>query len=370
MGKDYYKSLGVSKNASKDEIKKAFRKLAHEYHPDKGTGNEAKFKEINEAYSVLSDDTKRSQYDQFGSNAFNGGGGYGAQGGAGFEGFDFSNFGGFGQGGFGQGENMEFDLGDIFGGIFGGGGNKKKARKGADIAVDTEVTFKESVFGTDKKIFVTKTSLCDHCKGSRAEPGTDFKNCSTCGGAGQVNETRRSIFGNFSSTRSCTDCAGTGKIPKEKCKVCKGQGTTQKKEEFVIVIPPGINDGEMLRLTGAGEALIGGTAGDLYIRVHVKPDSHFKKEGYNVLMPLELKLSDALLGGDRTIATVEGDLIITIPAGITHGEMLRVRGKGVVQDIKHKDRRGDLIITVTIDIPKKLSKKAKQLIEELKNEGI
>lgn len=368
MGKDYYNILGVSKNATKDEIKKAFRKLAHQYHPDKGTGNEDKFKEVNEAYSVLSDDSKRAQYDQFGSAAFNSGGAggyYNGQGFGDFGGFDFSNFGGFQNGG------VEFDLGDIFGGIFGGGGGKKKTRKGADIAVDTEITFKESVFGVDKKIFVTKTSLCDHCKGTRAEPGTELTQCPTCSGKGQVQETRRSIFGNFSSTRTCTECEGTGKIPKEKCSVCRGAGVIQKKEEYVVVIPPGINDGEMLRLSQAGEAIVGGTPGDLYIRVHVQKDPIFAKEGANIIMHLSLKLSEAILGGDRIIQTLDGDITIAVPAGITHGEILRVRGKGVPADQrKNSQKRGDLLIHISIDIPKKLSKRAKQLIDELKSEGL
>lgn len=374
MGKDYYKVLGVEKSASKDDIKKAFRKLAHQYHPDKTGGDETKFKEVNEAYSILSDDKKRAQYDQFGSaGPGTQGGFYGGQGFGGFEGFDFSNFGGFSQGGFQQGD-VEFDLGDIFGGIFGGGGRRQKTRKGADVAVDTEVTFKESVFGTDKKISVTKTSVCEHCHGNRAEPGTDLKTCPTCDGKGQIQETRRSIFGNFSSARQCPDCFGTGKVPKEKCKVCKGTGTTHKKEEFEIIIPPGINDGEMLRLAGAGEAVTGGSAGDLYIRVHVKADHVFKKEGHNLTMNLHLKLTEVLIGGERTIDVLGEDITITIPAGISHGEILRVKGKGVALENsktgRSSDKRGDLMIKILIDIPKKLSKKAKQLIEELKQEGI
>lgn len=315
MGKDYYKTLGVDKNATKEDIKKAFRKLAHEHHPDKKHGDEAKFKEVNEAYSVLSDDAKRSQYDQFGNAGLGANGGFynGQSGGAGFEGFDFSNFGG----GFQQGGDFEFDIGDIFGNIFGGGqggGRRQKTKKGADISVDTEVTFKESVFGAEKHISITKSSICEKCKGTRAEPGTDLKTCPTCTGQGQVQETRRSIFGNFSSVRPCSECLGTGKIPKEKCKECRGHGTKQKKEDYNISVPPGINDGEMLRLAGAGESIIGGTAGDLYIRIHVKQDAHFKKDGSNLTTNLALKLSDTLLGGEKSITTLEGDITITIPA--------------------------------------------------------
>ncbi len=364
--KDYYKILGIEKNASKDEIKKAFRKLAHEHHPDKASGDEAKFKEINEAYGILSDDSKRAQYDQFGSDAFNGSGG--PQGGQGFGGFDFS---GFSQG-FG-GEGVEFDLGDIFGGIFGGGrGRQTRQPKGSDISVDIEVTFKESIFGADKQFSLHRTAACDHCKGSRAEPGTGFDTCKTCDGQGQVTEMKRSVFGAFQSARQCDVCLGTGKIPKEKCKECKGKGVLNKKDTITVVIPSGVESGEMLRVAGRGEAIPGGVSGDLYVRIHVVHDSvsramNLRKEGSNLACNLEIKLSTALLGGDVAFDTLDGPLTIEIPQGIIHGEVLRVRNKGVPVT---SSRRGDLMVHIHILIPKKISKEARKHIEELQKEGM
>ncbi len=406
MSKDYYKILGVDKSASKDEIKKAFRKLAHEHHPDKAGGNEAKFKEANEAYSVLSDDSKRAQYDQFGSagpGGFGGGqGGYGAgdQGGfGGFGGFDFS---GFQQGGFG-GQGVEFDLGDIFGNVFGGGGRGRggaRQQKGSDISVDIEISFKESIFGAEKEFSIHRTAECLRCKGSRAEPkggstsgssasatAADFDKCKTCEGSGQIVENRRSIFGTFQSARHCDACVGTGKIPKEKCKECKGKGVHNRKDDITIVIPAGIDSGEMLRVTGRGEAVSGGQTGDLYVRVHIKRESeyqkHFgqhnlRKEGHNLVMDVEIKLSDALLGGDIELKTLEGELTVSIPQGITHGEILRVKGHGVPYghgsdnpktSLSKSTARGDLMLNIKINIPKKLSKESRKLAEEMRKEG-
>lgn len=388
MSKDYYTTLNIDKKASKDEIKKAFRKLAHEYHPDKATGDEAKFKEINEAYGVLSDDTKRTQYDQFGSAAFNGsqGGGYGGGQGAGFGGFDFSGF--TGQSGFGGGEGVEFDLGDIFGGIFGGGrgggrGGRSRQAKGSDISVDIDITFKESIFGIDKQFSLHRTATCAHCKGSRGEPGTTLDICKTCNGNGQVIENRRSMFGNFEQVKQCDVCAGTGKIPKEKCRECKGKGINTIKDDITVVIPSGIESGEMLRVSGRGEAITGGTTGDLYVRIHVQVSnamhSHsMRKEGNNLAMNQDIKLSDALLGGEVTLTTLDGALTLVIPQGVTHGEILRVRGKGVPYgpgserastSTASSTRRGDLMVHIHIHIPKKISKDAKKYIEELKKEG-
>lgn len=396
MSKDYYKSLGVEKGASKDEIKKAFRKLAHEHHPDKTGGNDTKFKEINEAYSVLSDDTKRAQYDQFGTgpNGFNGAGGaggWGGQGASGFEGFDFSGFGGFGggQGGFSQ-DGVEFDLGDLFGGIFGGGrgsagrgGNRGQAR-GQNIQVDVEISFKEAIFGVDKEFSIHRTSTCDHCKGNRAEPGSSLDTCKTCNGQGQVVETRRSMFGAFQQARVCDTCVGTGKIPKEKCKECKGKGVMNKKDTITVVIPAGIQSGESLRVSQKGEAVAGGVTGDLYIRLHIrrtsgeKGDAHIHREGNNLIVEKSIKLSDTLLGGETELHTIDGNITLKIPQGITHGEILRIRNKGVPfgpgsesfsTSTSPNTKRGDLLVKISIDIPKKLSKEAKKLAEELKKEG-
>lgn len=300
MAQDYYKTLGVDKNASKDDIKKAFRKIAHQYHPDKKDGNAEKFKEANEAYTTLSDDKKRAQYDQFGSGGSpfgNQGGGFsGAQG---FGDFDFSQFGFGGQGGFAGQDGVEFDLGDILGGIFGGGG--RRVRRGANITLDIEISFKDSVFGVDRPVSYTKTS-------------------------------------------------------------------TKKKESFTIKIPPGIENGESLRVTGRGEEAEGGRAGDLYVRIHVQTDKNFRKEGHNLVTSLHIKVTEALLGAERTLQTVDGDLTVKIPEGISSGEVLRVRGKGI--SYGEGAQRGDLLIQIIITMPKKLSLEARKYIEGLRAEGI
>jgi molecular chaperone DnaJ len=358
--KDYYATLGVSKDASQDEIKKAFRKLAHEYHPDKKGGNESKFKEVNEAYTTLSDPEKRSRYDQFGSSdggfgagntGFNGGGGFG-----GFEGFDFSQFTGGGQ---------NFDMGDIFGEFFGGG--RSKSRRGKDISVNLEISFKESVFGTKKTFSLNKNSTCDHCKGSGAETGSEMSTCKTCNGKGKIRDVKRTILGSIATERMCETCHGKGKVPKTNCKVCHGHGILKQNKEYDIEVPTGINDGEVLRLSGAGEAVEGGTTGDLYIRVSVKPDPVFHKEGNNLIMDLRLKLSEALIGGEKSISTLDGAVNIKIPEAVSFGEILRIKGKGVPS---RGTQRGDILARVVIDMPNKLSKNARKIIEDLKKEGI
>lgn len=348
MGKDYYKILGVEKTASKDDIKKAFHKLAHKYHPDKG-GDDSKFKEVSEAYAILSDEKKRAQYDTYGST------------GPGAGGFDPSGFQGFNGQGF---DGFEFDLGDIFGDIFGGRGRE---RRGRDISIDVAVPFRDSIFGTTRKVLLTKTSTCEVCTGSGAKKGSSVITCSTCNGKGTVREAKSSILGTFSTTTTCKVCAGRGEVPKEKCERCHGAGVRRREEEFSIVVPAGIDDGEMIRLSGAGEALPGGTPGDLYIKVHVEADRRFRKDGANLLMRLPIKLTEALLGGKRDIETLDGSIEVKIPASIGNGEILRVRGKGVPIA---KNRRGDLLIEVSIPMPEKLSRKATDLIERLKEEGL
>lgn len=354
MSKDYYKILGIEKKATKTEIKKAFHKLAHQYHPDKKGGDEKMFKEASEAYAVLSDDKKRTEYDTYGQ-AFGGNGG--PQGG-------FGGFSGFGQQG--QAGGFEFDLGDIFGDLFGGGRGSRKER-GSDISIDIEISFAEAIFGVERKILITKNSFCDTCKGTGAKKGSEMEICSSCNGNGKVRETKQSFFGSFSSVRICEKCRGTGRLPKEKCKDCRGLGVLRKQEEINIKIPVGINNGEMIRLSGAGEALAGGVAGDLYIKVRVAPHRDFRKEGIDLKMDLAVKLSDALLGADYLVQTLDGKIEVKIPKGVSHGEMLRIRGKGVPVS---ENRRGDLFIKIKIKLPTKLSRKAKQLVEELKEEGV
>ena len=357
MAKNYYDILGIDKKASKDEVKKAFRVLAHKHHPDKTGGNADKFKEANEAYSVLSDDKKRAEYDTYG-RVSDGGGFGGGSGGAGFEGFDFSNFSDFGEG-------SSFDLGDIFGDIFGGG--RQRQKRGRDISVDIELDFKESIFGTDKKIVLNKTSVCDHCKGSGGEVGTNFTTCTTCNGNGTVRETRRSFMGAFSQTKTCDTCKGKGKVPKEKCKKCKGTGVSFGQQEIKVQIPSGIESGEMLKLSGYGEAETGGVPGDLYVKIHVKKHPKIIKEGHNLIMNLDVKLSDALLGAEYDVETLDGNLKVKIPEGINFGEMLRLKGKGVPVGT---NQRGDLFLKIKINIPKKLSKDMRKTIEELRKEGL
>lgn len=363
MAKDYYETLGVNKGASKDEIKKAFYKLAHKYHPDKKEGNEAKFKQVNEAYQVLSDDAKRSKYDQYGAGFENMGqqrGGFSGQAG-GFEGFDFS--------GFQQGGRSDFDFGnlnDIFSDFFGGGG-RREMRRGRDISTEVQISFSDSIFGTNRKILITKVSNCLTCHGSGAKAGSGVITCKTCNGQGQIRESKRTIFGNIASTKICEVCAGSGEVPKEICETCKGKGVLRREEEVSIVVPAGIRDGEMIRMTGYGEAVSKGTTGDLYIKINVAPHAVFRRDGNDLVMNLNLKLSDALLGAEYPIQTLDGEIKVTIPEGVAINEILRVRGKGVPVG---KNKRGDLLIKLNIKLPSKISRKARGLIEELKKEGI
>ncbi len=366
MAKDYYETLGVNKNASKEEIKKAFYKLAHKHHPDKKGGDETKFKEANEAYQVLSDDVKRSKYDQFGSGFENMGAGGGYGGGSaqsGFGGFDFSGF---------QNGGVDFDFGnlnDIFSDFFGGGmgRGRQQARRGRDISTEIEISFSDSIFGVNRKILITKTSKCLTCNGSGAKIGSKMEICKHCNGQGKIREQKRTIFGTIANTKICEACLGTGEVSHELCDKCKGKGILRREEEISIVIPAGIRDGEMVRMTGHGEAVSQGTAGDLYIKINVTPHHMFKREGNDLVMNLNLKLSDALLGTKYPIQTLDGEIEVTIPEGVSINEILRVRGKGVPFG---KGKRGDLLIKLNIKLPSKLSHKARETIEELKKEGI
>ena len=360
--KDYYHILGVDKKAGKDDIKKAFRTLAHKYHPDKKTGDDAKFKEINEAYSILSDDSKRQQYDTYGNTQGNPGGFQGgqSQGGAGFGDFDFSQFTQGGSGGF------EFDFGDVFGDVF-GGGRRSQAKRGRDISIDIELPFEDSIFGAERTILLNKVSKCETCGGNGAEKGSELMTCSTCNGKGHIRELKRTFFGQFESTTVCEVCRGTGKVPKVKCHACRGQGIYKKESEIKVKIPAGIDSGEMIRLSGGGEAVSGGQSGDLYIKIYVKKHPVFRKDGPNLLMDLNVKLSDALLGGEQSVQTLDGEIKVKIPEGVTHGETLRIKGRGVQVDRGH---RGDILIKLHILIPRRLSKEAKKAVESLKSEGL
>lgn len=357
MNKDYYAILGVEKGASHDEVKKAFRKLATKYHPDKKGGDEAKFKEISEAYAVLGDEKKRAEYDAYG-RSFSGGG----------AGFDWSQF-QQNMGGFQNGQGFEFDLGDImngFGDIFGGGRGQGARARGRDISIDVELAFQESIFGTNRKVLLTKNTTCATCKGSGAAVGTEMITCTHCNGNGKIRETRQSILGTFTTVRPCEHCEGTGKIPKEACKTCHGRGVMRGEDEIELKIPAGIEAGEMIRLTGRGEAVKHGTPGDLYVKVHVAAHKTIQRDGTNLRTTLAVKMTDALLGATYPIITLDGEVKLTIPAGIKAGEVLRIKGKGV----PHGTSRGDFLVRVNIDVPQKLSRNARKLIEELRNEGI
>jgi molecular chaperone DnaJ len=356
MPKDYYSILGVDKKASQDDIKKAFRKLAHQYHPDKKGGNEAKFKEASEAYAVLSDEKKRAEYDSYG-RVFSGGGSGGA--GAGFDGFDFSQF--SGDGGF------DVNIEDLFGGfsdIFGSG---RRTRRGRDISIDVELSFKESIFGVTRRVLVTKDAECSSCTGSGAEPGSKTKTCPTCNGKGQVVESRRSPFGVFSVSSTCAACNGKRTVPEKICGKCRGSGVERREDEVTVVVPAGIDNGQVIRMGALGEAISGGSAGDLYVKVHVRPDPKFRKEGLNLVTELSIKVTDAVMGAEYKLETLDGPVSVTVPPLRSADEILRMKGKGVPVE---RNRRGDLLIRVRVEFPQKLTKEARALLEKLKVEGI
>jgi molecular chaperone DnaJ len=357
--KDYYEILGVNKSASEDDIKKAFRKMAHKYHPDKGGGNEAKFKEASEAYATLSDKNKRAQYDTHG-HAFAGGGG--GQNTGGFGDFDFSQF----QGGFNGQGGVEFDMGDVFGEFFGGGSSRARAR-GRDISIDIELSFRDSIFGVERRVLISKIGTCATCAGTGAKHGSKMKSCATCNGKGEIRETRNTFFGTFATARTCPTCHGRGEAPETPCPTCRGEGVAKQQEEIHISVPAGVSDGEMIRMPSRGEAAPRGTSGDLYVKLHVKADQAFSREGNNLITALHIKLTDAILGGSYRIHTLDGEESVIVPSGVVHGEMIRVRGKGVPHG---RGVRGDLLVRVDVEFPKKLSKRAREIVEQLRSEGL
>ena len=351
--KDFYAVLGVSKSASPDEIKAAFRKLAHQHHPDKPTGNAEKFKEINEAYQVLSDADKRKQYDQFGSAAFDGSAGFGG-GAQGFGGFDFSGF----QNGQGFG-----DLGDMFGEMFGfgGRGGARREPRGNDVQVDVELEFRESVFGTDKSLSLTKFDSCERCGGVGAEPGTSLKDCADCQGKGVRLVTQRTILGTFQTKAECATCEGEGKIPEKKCSTCHGDGVVRAKKSLSVHVPAGVEDGNTLRVRGGGEGVRGGKPGDLYVRLHVKADKRFEREGATIYSGVDIGFTQAALGDTVTVETLDGDEKLTIPAGTQTGTEFRLRGHGVPTG----SSRGDQVVIVRVVTPTKLSREQRKMLEDL-----
>lgn len=348
--KDYYDVLGVPRNASKDDIKKAYRRLAHQFHPDKGGGDEKKFKEVNEAYQVLSSDEKRAQYDRFGNV------GTGSEGTAG--GWDFSGFRGF----------DDVDVGDIFETFFGGraGFGGQRARRGRDISIDIEIPFAESVFGTERRVLIRKRAQCDECRGSGAARGSAKISCGKCHGSGTIRDTKKSFLGTFTQVIECSYCGGLGKVPDKKCPSCKGEQIITKSEEIHIIIPSGIENGEVVRIAEKGEAAPGAHTGDLYAKIHVLSHPVFRRSKHDLLMRLELPLSEALLGGSREIETLDGAIKIKIPQSVSDGEVLKVIGKGVPRE---DGSRGDLLIEVKIKMPRRMSPAVKALVEELRKEG-
>lgn len=371
MSKDFYQILGVSKTATEDEIKKAFRKLAHQHHPDKKGGNEARFKEINEAYQVLSNADKRKQYDQFGSAAFSGQPGAG---GAGMNWQDFMRQSGFG-GGFGQqaggSANFDFeDLGDVLGGMFGfgGRGGQRRSRgsnRGADMEIQISLEFLEAVFGVEKNIRLEHEIKCEHCHGNGAEPGTKIESCNRCSGSGEVIHTQTTILGSFQSRMACPDCQGEGKKASSPCRSCRGLGKQTKKDEIKIKIPAGIDNGQAVRMSGLGNAgTKGGANGDLYIHVHVKPHKKFSRHEDNILSDENISISQAVLGDDILVETAHGQVKLKIPAGTVSGKVFKLSGKGVPH--VNSSGHGDHLVKVEILVPNKLGKKEKELFEQLR----
>ena len=366
--KNYYDTLGVSKTATDDEIKKAYRKLAHKHHPDKSGGDEAKFKEINAAYQVLSDKAKRQQYDQFGQTFDQGGFQGGQAGGQGFGGFEGFDFGGFSAKG---GPASGWDFGyigfdDIFSNIFGGGGRRKTRKKaGRDIQVDAEITFEEMVKGSSRNVKIYKNVVCEKCHGTGGEPGAKKETCPTCHGSGQIRKTMQSFLGSFSEVHTCPTCEGAGEIYSEKCKRCGGDGRVKEEQNIEIDIPAGIQHGQTLSLEGQGEAgEKGAPSGDLYVNIHVIPHKKFKREKNNILSEEQITFSQAVLGDKIEVETIDGKLQMKIPAGTQSGEVFKIRDEGV----PFLDRRGkgDQLVKIIVKIPKHLNREQKELIERLK----
>jgi molecular chaperone DnaJ len=356
--RDYYEVLDVSKSASADEIKKAYRKMAVKYHPDKNPGNkeaEEKFKEASEAYEALSDPQKRAAYDQYGHAAFDARSRAGGGGAGGFhDPFDiFREV--FGGGGGGGGSS-------IFEEFFGGGGgrsNPNGPERGSDLRYDLEISFEEAALGTTKEITVSKADQCDTCQGSGAAPGSSTKTCQTCGGNGQVIMSR----GIFSIQQTCPTCHGAGKMVEKPCKSCRGTGRAEKKSKINLRIPPGVDTGTRLRSTGNGESgLRGGPSGDLYVVLHVKEHSIFERDGDNIICEVPINFVTATLGGEVEVPTLQGKANIKVPAGTQSGTTFRIRGRGV-KSIKGNGQ-GDLLIRVNVEVPTKLNQKQKAKLEE------
>jgi molecular chaperone DnaJ len=361
--KDYYKILGVQKGATLEDIKKAYRRLAHKYHPDKG-GDATRFKEVAEAYQVLSDTDKRAQYDKFG-RVFEGS----PQGGAG--GFQW----GWGAPHehdaeeFSEGFGVDFDLQDIFEDFF-GGKNAKNTKGGRDIEVEISIPLEATIKGKEEIINLTKLIICSRCQGVGAEPSTKVKECFSCRGQGQVQQIKRTVFGSFTRVGLCPECKGEGLIPEHPCNVCKGEGRIKGEDAIKVQIPAGVDSNQILKIVGKGD--VGrkkGKVGDLYLRVFIKPHNVFKRKGDDLYVKMPILFSQAALGDEIEVPTIEGTkVLLTIPQGIESGRVLKVSGKG----IPHFSGlgRGNMLVEIEIVTPTKLTKDQKELLERLKNEGI
>ncbi|MBQ6553750.1 MAG: molecular chaperone DnaJ [Firmicutes bacterium] len=360
--RDYYEVLGVSKGASDDEIKKAYRKLAKKYHPDANPDNkeaEEKFKEVGEAYEILSDSQKRAAYDQYGHAAFEAGGMGGGAGG----------FGGF-SGGVDMGDIFESFFGGAggFGDMFGGGSRRRNGPvNGSDIQVSLTLSFEEAVFGCSKEINIAVTDTCDSCHGTGAKPGTSAETCSRCHGTGQERVVRQTILGSMQSVTTCSACGGKGKIIKEKCPKCGGQGRVRVNKTIKVDIPKGINHGQSIRKSGQGEAGInGGAPGDLYIEIRVMPHKQFVREGNDIYLNVPITMTQAALGAEITIPTLEGEEKYTVKPGTQPEQKVTLRNKGVFY-VRNPKERGNMVLTFKVNIPTNLSEKQKDLLREFDN---
>ncbi|MCK5016209.1 MAG: molecular chaperone DnaJ [Candidatus Peribacteraceae bacterium] len=359
MAKDYYSILGIERNASSSDVKKAYRKLSKELHPDKHKGEkeaEQKFKEVNEAYEVLSDPKKKQMYDQFGATGNQAGGGTG-----GFGGFDFSGFQG------GGGDQNFGGFSDIFENFFGGAGGSRgggrKSGKGEDIEVQITLDLLSLVKESKREISLDKFVECKKCRGKGAENGSGLKTCDDCKGTGQNIRTQQSFFGTIQQAVLCQTCMGSGKVPEKKCKSCNGEGRINERSTVELDIPAGMQDGQTLRIKGKGQAgRQGEEAGDLFVHVRVIPDSHFRREGNDIYSQASIPVIDALLGSKAKIDTVHGKVELNIPEGTQPQQVLRVKGKGM--PIVNSSRIGDHYVTVKVEIPKKLSRKERGILEE------
>ena len=358
--RDYYEVLGVSKTATDEELKKAYRKLAKKYHPDANPDNkeeaEKKFKEVNEAYEVLSDKQKRNMYDQFGHSGANG---YSSDF-SGFSGFDgFSGGAGF--------SGVDFDLNDIFSSFFGGGSSRGRNSRngpvrGRDLKVRVEITFEEAAFGVNKEITINREEQCDTCGGTGAKPGTKPETCKVCNGTGQVRITQNTILGSFASVRTCDNCGGTGSVISNPCDTCKGRGTVRKQRKIKVSIPAGIDNGQVISLNGEGEpGLRGGPAGNLYITVAVRNHAIFTRKGDSIFCNVHVSFAEAALGAIIKVPTLTGEEQYDLTEGTQTGSIFTLKGKG----IKNINGRGvgDLYFTVIVDVPKKLNNEQRELLK-------